>query len=72
MKSFKTFIRESYSPLHDDAILMPLGDFIDLLQVADAKKTDGELIVEIREDCPEDGTVAVRLVELQTEDGDQD
>ena len=48
--------------LHDDAILMPLRDFVDALQLLDAQKTDQERIVEIREDCPEPGTLAVRLV----------
>jgi hypothetical protein len=62
MKSFRQHLREYAPPLHDDAILMPLGDFIDALQLLDAQKTDQERIVEIREDCPEPNTLAVRLV----------
>jgi hypothetical protein len=62
MKSFKQHIQEYAPPLHDDAILMPLRDFIDALQLLDAQKTDQERIVEIREDCPEPNTLAVRLV----------
>lgn len=59
--SLQQFIQRAREP-QDDAILMPLGDFIDSLQLLDAQKTDGERIVEIREDCPEPGTLAVRLV----------
>lgn len=62
MKSFKQHIRECAPPLHDDAILMPLRDFIDALQLLDAQKSDTERLVEIREDCPETGTLAVRLM----------
>jgi hypothetical protein len=62
MKSFTHYIQASFPPLHDDAILMPLREFIDALSLLDARKTDQERIVEIREDCPEPGTLAVRLV----------
>ena len=62
MKSFRHYIQASFPPLHDDAILMPLRDFIDALQLLDAQKTDQERIVEIREDCPEPNTLAVRLM----------
>jgi hypothetical protein len=62
MKSFTRYIQATFPPLHDDAILMPLGDFIDSLQLLDAQKTDQERIVEIREDCPAPGTLAVRLM----------
>jgi hypothetical protein len=68
MMSFKQFIRESYSSVHDDAILMPLMDFIDVLQVLESQKTDGERIVEIRENYPEPGTYAVRFIVRATED----
>ena len=59
--SLQQFIQQAREP-QDDAILMPLGDFIDSLQLLDAQKTDQERIVEIREDCPEPGTLAVRLM----------
>ena len=62
MKPFTRYIQASFPPLHDDTILMPLGDFIDSLQLLDAQKTNQERIVEIREDCPEPGTLAVRLM----------
>ena len=62
MKSFRQHLREYAPPLYDDAILMPLRDFIDALQLLDAQKSDQERIVEIREDCPEPNTLAVRLV----------
>jgi hypothetical protein len=68
MKTFKQYIREYALPLHDDAILMRLGDFIDALLLLDAQKTDEERIVEIREDCPEQGTLAVRLMVKGQED----
>lgn len=68
MKSFRSYTQVSFPPLHDDAILMPLRDFIDSLQLLDAQKTDQERIVEIREDCPEAGTLAVRLVVREQED----
>ena len=68
MKSFTRYIQASFPPLHDDAILMPLGDFIDALQLLDAQVTDKERIVEIREDCPEPGTLAVRLVVREQEE----
>jgi len=59
--SLQHFVQQAREP-QDDTILMPLGDFIDSLQLLDAQKTDRERIVEIREDCPEPGTLAVRLV----------
>ncbi len=62
MKSFTRYIQASFPPLHDDAILMPLGEFIDSLQLLDAQVTDKERMVEIREDCPEPGTLAMRLM----------
>lgn len=62
MKSFTRYIQASFPPLHDDAILMPLREFIDALSLLDAQKTNQERIVEIREDCPEPGTLAVRLM----------
>lgn len=68
MKSLTQYIRETETPLHDDAILMPLRDFIDALQLLDAQKTDQERIVEIREDCPEPNTLAVRLVVREQEE----
>jgi hypothetical protein len=68
MKSFKQYIEGYSSPLHDDAILLPLGDFIDLLQDLDAKQTDQPRMVEIREDCPESGSWAIRLVVREQEE----
>lgn len=68
MKTFKQYIEGYSSPLHDDAILMPLGDFIDQLQLLDAQITDEERIVEIREDCPESGSWAIRLVVREQEE----
>ena len=62
MKSFKQHIRESVPPLNDDAILMRLSDLIDALSVLDAQKTDQERLIEIREDVPEPGTLAIRLM----------
>ena len=62
MKSCTHYSQASFPPLHDDAILMPLGDFIDSLQLLDAQVTDKERMVEIREDCPESGTLAMRLM----------
>ena len=60
--SLRSFIQQQAREPQDDAILMPLRDFIDSLQLLDAQKTDQERIVEIREDCPEPNTLAVRLV----------
>ena len=68
MKSLRQQIRACAPRLHDDANLMSLRDFIDALQVLDAKKSDGERLVEIREDCPEEGTYAVRLLERDQEE----
>jgi hypothetical protein len=68
VKSFRRYIREYFPPLHDDAILMTLRDFIDALQLLNAKKSDGERLVEIREDCPEEGTYAVRLMVREQEE----
>lgn len=64
MKSFKQYIREGsdVSFVHDDAIIMNLRDFIDALELLDDQKSDEELLVEIREDLPEPGAYAVRLV----------
>ncbi|NOS80145.1 MAG: hypothetical protein HOP32_01025 [Nitrospira sp.] len=62
MKSFTHHIQASFPPLHEDSILMPRADFIDALSLLDAQKTDHEQIVEIRENFPEPGTLAVRLV----------
>lgn len=66
MKSFKQYIRErtDFSSLHDDAVVMPLGDFIHAL---DDQNPDKDRLVEIREDLPEPGTYAVRLVPLVPE-----
>ncbi|MEI8014906.1 MAG: hypothetical protein WCH20_08715 [Nitrospira sp.] len=72
MKSFKQFIRESYPPLYEDAILMTLRDFIDRLEVFNAQKTNVERIVEIREDCPEPGTYAIRLLVRDQEEEAED
>lgn len=70
--SLQQFIQQQASEPQDDAILMPLRDFIDSLQLLDAQKTDQERIVEIREDCPEPGTLAVRLmVREQAEETDR-
>jgi hypothetical protein len=68
MMSFKQYIRDSYPPLYEDAILMTLPDFIDALQLLDAQITDKERMVEIREDCPEPGTYALRLLKRDQEE----
>ena len=60
MKTFQQWI--GATPLHEDAILMTLRSFIDSLVLLDAQKSDEDRLVEIREDCPEPGTYAVRLV----------
>ncbi len=60
--SLQQFIRQQAREPQDDTILMTLRDFIDALQLLDAQKTDQERIVELREDCPEPNTLAVRLV----------
>lgn len=64
MKSFKQYIQErnDLSFMHEDAVLMRLRDFIDALELLDARKTDEPRLVEIREDVPEPGTYAVRLI----------
>ncbi len=64
MKSFKQYIRErnDLSFVHEDAVLMRLRDFIDALELLDTWKTDEDRLIEIREDLPEPGTYAVRLV----------
>ena len=59
--SLQKFVQQASEP-QDDTILMTLRDFIEALQLLDAQKTDQERIVEIREDCPDSGTLAVRLV----------
>ena len=68
MMSFKQFSEGYSSPLHEDAILLTLADFIETLSLLDAQKTDGEQLVEIREDVPEPGTFAFRLMEREEED----
>jgi|CXWL01.1.fsa_nt_gi hypothetical protein len=68
MMSFKQFIRESYPPLYEDAIILPLKGFIETLSLLDAQKTDGEQFVEIREDVPEPGTFAFRLMVREEEE----
>lgn len=72
MNLFKQFIRDSYPPLYEDAILMSLREFIDALSLLDAQKTEKERIVEIREDCPEPGTYAVRLLVRDQEEETED
>lgn len=64
MKSFTQYIQErnDLSFVHDDAIIMRLRDFIDALELLDDQKSDEERLVEIREDVPEPGAYAVRLV----------
>lgn len=62
MKSFTRYLQEPFPALHENAVLMPLRDFIDTLQALDAQKTDQERIVEIREDVPEPETLAIRLM----------
>lgn len=47
--------------LHEGAIVMRLRDFINSLELLDAQKSDTERLVEIRENVPEPGTLAVRL-----------
>lgn len=63
MKTFKQYIGEQteFSSLHDDAVVMRLGDFINALE---DQHSDKDRFLEIREDCPESGTYAVRLVPL--------
>lgn len=66
MKSFTQYIQErsDVSFVHDDGIIMSLRNLIDALEVLDDQKSDEELMVEIREDVPEAGTYALRLVHL--------
>jgi hypothetical protein len=61
MKDFSSFIqnRNDLSGLHDDAVVMRLGDFINAL---DEQHPDKDRLLEIREDVPEPGTYAVRLL----------
>lgn len=47
------------SGLHDDAVVMRLGDFIKAL---DEQHSNKDRLLEIREDVPEPGVFAVRLV----------
>ena len=68
MKTFQQLI--GATPLHEDAILMTLRGFIDSLVLLDAQKSDEERLVEIREDVPEPGTYAVRLLLIEVEKGD--
>lgn len=64
MKSFLEHIQErsEASFLHEGAIVMRLRDFIDALELLDAQKSDEERLVEIREDVPEPGALAIRLL----------
>lgn len=64
MKSFTQYTQEQndVSFVHDDAIVMRLRDFIDALEVLDDQKSNQDRLVEIREDVPEPGAFAVRLV----------
>lgn len=48
--------------LHEGAVVMRLRDFIDSLELLEAQKSDTERLVEIRENVPEPGTLAVRLL----------
>jgi|CXWL01.1.fsa_nt_gi hypothetical protein len=68
MMSFKQYLREYAPPLHENAILLSPGNFIDSISLWDAQIIDGERIVEIREDCPEPGSYAVRFIVRETED----
>ena len=70
MKSFLQHIRDCAPNLHDDAFLLTLSDYIDALSLLNAQVTRTERIVEIREDCPEPGTYAVRLVPVEVEKED--
>lgn len=74
MKSFKQYIREGndVSFVHDDAIIMNLRDFIDALELLDDRKTDEDRLVEIRGDCPEPGTLTLRLMIRDPEDTTED
>lgn len=64
MKTFKQYIRErnDLSFLHEGAIVMRLRDFTDALELLDAQKSVEDRLVEIREDVPEPGTLAIRLL----------
>lgn len=62
MKTFPHDNQASFTPLHDDAIAMPLGDFLDWLQWFNALHRAHKRIVEIREDCPEPGAFSIRLL----------
>lgn len=64
MKSFTQYIQErnDLSFMHEDAVVMRLRDFIDALELLEARNTDEPQLVEIREDVPEPGTYALRLV----------
>ena len=66
------FTQQSFPPLHENAVLIPLSDFVDTLSLLDAQKTDHERFVEVREDCPEFGTLAVRLMVRDQEDATAD
>ncbi len=70
MRTFKQYINDCPATLHDNAILVTLGDFIDTLRSFSAQHSDEDLTVEIQEDVPEPGTYAVRLllVEVEKED----
>ena len=63
MKSFTQYLKERIGTpyVHEGAMVMRLRDLIDTLAVLDAKKTDVDRLVEIREDVPEPGSFAVRL-----------
>lgn len=51
--------RNALSGLHDNAVVMRLGDFVSAL---DEQHPDKDRLMEIREDVLESGTLAVRLV----------
>lgn len=61
--SLKEFIRQQemkpQEPDCQDAVVMRLGDFIAAL---DDQHPDKDRMLEIREDVPEQGTFAVRLL----------
>ncbi|MBH0200101.1 MAG: hypothetical protein HP497_11895 [Nitrospira sp.] len=54
----KTFDHD-FSTVHDDAVLIRLGDFIAAL---DDQHPDKDQFLEVRENVPESGVFAVRLV----------
>lgn len=61
MKSFKQYIRErsDVSFVHEGSILIRIRDFIDALE---DQHPDKERLLEIRENVPDPGTYAVRLL----------